>query len=338
MTRRYRALTALALIATLAVSGCQGGSNESSANTGDRPMDEITYITAFGAVGRDAFAWVGVEKGFFRDAGINMKIQLGAGTEPNLKAISSGQAQFGSLDLTGVIISAGKGAYTDVVGFASVQQQTLVSIMAPEGSGITTPKDLVGKRLGAATGSVNQLLFPAYARLAGFDGDSVKIQNLQNTALGQALGSGQIDALSTFLISKAGIEKAANKKVIVMPYSDYLKDLFGNSLITTKKIANENPDLTKRFRDAALKALQYTIDHPEEAAEIMHKAQPAALVDAAIGEIKLMTPYLTTGGSALGALDEGRVAQSISILEGAGLIPAGLKPDSVVDFDLTPKV
>jgi NitT/TauT family transport system substrate-binding protein len=86
-----------------------------------------------------------------------------------------------------------------------------------------------------------------------------------------------------------------------------------------------------------LKALKYTIDHPEEAAEIMNKAQPSADKGAAVSEIKLMTPYVTAGGGVFGALDEQRVSRAIAILQGAGLIPSGLTGDKVVDFDLTPK-
>lgn len=51
--------------------------------------------------------------------------------------------------------------------------------MTLEGSGITSPKDLEGKKVGAATGSVNQLLFPAYAKLAGIDATKVQWVNAQ---------------------------------------------------------------------------------------------------------------------------------------------------------------
>jgi NitT/TauT family transport system substrate-binding protein len=337
MTRRFRVLAAaLAAALAFAASGCGSDDKEPAGNTGT--PDKITYLTAFGAVGRDAFAWVAQEKGYFRDAGFEVKIELGAGTDPNLKAITAGQAQFGSLDLTGVMIQAGKGAFKDVRGIATVHQQTLVSIIALEGGGITAPRDLEGKKLGAATATVNQLLFPAYARLAGFDGNKVTWVNTQPAQVPALLASGQVNAVSTFLIGRGGIEKAAGgKKSVVLPYSDYLSDLYGNAIITTAAIADGKSDMAKRFRDAMLRALKYTIEHPEEAAEIMNKAQPAADKAAAVSEIKLMTPYVTFGGGTLGALDEQRAARAIAILQGAGLIPSGLTPKDVIDFDLTPK-
>jgi NitT/TauT family transport system substrate-binding protein len=52
-----------------------------------------------------------------------------------------------------------------------------------------------------------------------------------------------------------------------------------------------------------------------------------------------MTPYVTASGSKapIGSISESRVARAIAILQGGGLIPAGLTPDQVVDFNLVPK-
>ncbi|WP_433047894.1 ABC transporter substrate-binding protein [Dactylosporangium sp. CS-033363] len=337
--RRYRAFLVSALtVFLIGAAGCSSDSKpESAAAGGEKPLDKVTYLTAFGAVGRDAFAFVAQEKGWFKEAGIDVNIQLGAATGENLKGLASGQAQFAQLDLIGAWILAGKGEYKDFRTIAAIHQQTLVSIVALDGSGISAPKDLEGKKLGAATGSVNQLLFPGYAKLAGIDATKIQWVNAQPAQLPALLAGGQVQALSTFLIGVKGIEKAAGgKKTVVLPYSKYLGDLYGNGLITTAKIAKENPDLAKRFRDAALKGLQYTIEHPDEAAQILKKAQPAADVTAAVGEITLMKPYVTSG-SGLGVMEQERVARAIATLQASELIPAGLTPDSVVDFSLTPK-
>jgi NitT/TauT family transport system substrate-binding protein len=337
--RRFRAGAATVLVAALAValSGCS--SADKNTNKASAAPDKVTYLTAFGAAGRDAFAWVAQEKGFFKDAHLDVTIQLGAATGENLKAVAAGQAQFANLDLIGAWILAGQGTYKDFRTIAVIHQQTLVSIVALEGGGITRPKDLEGKKIGAATGSVNQLLFPAYAKLAGVDPTKIQWQNSQPAQLPALLAGKQVDALSTFLIGQKGIEKAAGKKSVILPYSEYLSDLVGNGLITSAKVAKDNPDLATRFRDAALKGLKYTIDHPDEAAQILKKAQPAADITAATGEITLMTPYVTSSGSnaPLGSINQPRVARAIAILQGGGLIPAGLTPDAVVDFNLTPK-
>ncbi|GAA0434706.1 ABC transporter substrate-binding protein [Actinoplanes capillaceus] len=321
-------ILAIFLSIILLITGC--GDSEDSPEAG---ADKVTYLTAFGAVGRDAFAWVAREKGYFRDAGLDVTIQLGAATGENIKVLSAGQAQFANLDMTGAWILAGKGQAPDIRAFAAVHQQTLVSIIALEGSGITTPKDLEGRKLGAATGSVNQLLFPAYAKLAGIDAGKVEWVNAPPAQLPSLLASGRVDALSTFLIGARGIEKAAGgKKTVVLPYSEFLPGLFGNGLMASSRVTTADPDMVRRFRDAALKGLQYTLDHPDEAAQILKKAQPTADVTAAVGEITLMTPAVKPSG----VIDKTKVADALATLEGNGLIPPGLTPESVVDFSLAP--
>jgi NitT/TauT family transport system substrate-binding protein len=341
MLRRLRGLTIVAVAAALVtVAGC---SSTPPANnntpTGPKEPDKVTYMTAFGAVGRDAFAWVAQEKGYFSEANLDVTIQLGSAVDSNLTALAAGQAQFAALDFTGATIQAGNGKFKDFRAIAAIHQQTLVSIVSLEGGNVSTPRDLENKKIGAASGSVNQLLFPAYAHLAGIDEKKVTWVNVAPPQLPALLASSQVDALSTFLIGKAGIEKAAGgKKAVIMPYSDFLSDLFGNALVTTADLAKNNPDMVKRFRDAMLKALKYTIENPDDAAAILNKANPTSDVAAAKGEITLMAPYVKPGGNApIGALDQQRVAKAIAILQGAGLMPAGLAPDAVVAFDLTPK-
>lgn len=343
MTRNLRALTLAVLATVLAVSsGCSSssGSSDTSSSSGSKNLDKITYVTAFGAFGRDAFAWVAKDKGYFKDAGIDVTVQKGAAGDANLTALASGKAQFVSLDFTGATISAGKKTFTDWRAIAAVQQQTLVSVMSLPGKGISQPRDLAHKKIAAAAGSVNQKLFPAYAKLAGFDASSVTFVNSQPTQLNALLVGGQVDALSTFLLSQDGLKKAAGGKTpVVLPYSNYLTDLFGNVIVATPELMQKNPDLVKRFRDALLKGLKYSIDHPDEAAAIMNKAEPTgSTVAAAVSEIKLMTPYVTpSGGAPIGAMDEQKVARSIAILESAGLVPSGMKPADILAPDFTPK-
>jgi len=340
MIRRSRVLAA-GLLATvlIGVSACSSSDDATDTATGKAP-DKVTYLTAFGNAGRDAFAFVAQEKGYFKEAGIDVNIQLGKASGENVKQVVAGQAQFSNLDLTGGWILEGTTPeYKDQFkAIAAVHQQSLVAVFALEGSGITSPKDLAGKKIGAATASVNQLLFPAYAQLAGADAKSVHWTNTQPQLVAGLLAQHKVDAISTFLISKGGIEKLAGKKVVVLPYNNYLSDLFGNGIIANSKLIKENPDLCKRMREALMKGLQYSIDHPDEAAEILHKAQPAADVAAAKGEIVSMTPYVPApSGAPLGSMSQERVAKALAILHGSGLIKDALTPESVVDFDLTPK-
>jgi NitT/TauT family transport system substrate-binding protein len=200
-------------------------------------------------------------------------------------------------------------------------------------SGITQPTDLKGKTVATAAGSVSEQLFPAYAKLAGLDPKSVTMKGVQSTALNGLMKAGSVDALSTFLLSQTALKNLTGQPVTVMPYSQYLSDLFGNAIITTPDTIATKKDLVQRFVKATMQGLQYTVDHPDEAAQILNKAVPTSAVPAAVGEINAMKPYVTpANGAPIGHIDQARLERGITILQGAGLMPAGLTPDKVADF------
>jgi NitT/TauT family transport system substrate-binding protein len=327
---------AATVAALLAVAACSGEDDDNGGDNGDEP-DQVTYVTAFGAVGRDAFAWVAQERGIFEANGLEVDIQPGAGTGPNLQALEAGQADFTAMDMTGATIEAGNGNHTDFRVIAAIHQSTLVAIISLEGYGVTAPQDLAGKQLGAATASVNQLLFPAYAAEAGIDESQVEWVNADPPNLPGLLAAGEVDALSTFLIGARGIEVAAEgTPSVVLPYSEYLPDLFGNGIMTSASLVEDDPDLVQRFRDAMLEALEWTVDNPEEAAQILNQANPDSAVEAAVGEITAMTDAVRSAGT-IGVVDQARVANAISLLEQWELMPPGLTPEAVVAFDQTPQ-
>ncbi|MEV4760307.1 ABC transporter substrate-binding protein [Micromonospora sp. NPDC049559] len=341
MIGRARVLAA-GLLATvlLGASACSSSDDKSGSDANGKALEKVTYLTTFGNAGRDAFAWVAKEKGYFKEAGLDVDIQLGKATGENVKLVAGGSAQYSNLDMIGAwILQATTPEYKDAFRtVAAVHQQSLVAIFVKDGGNITSPRDLAGKKIGAAANSVNQLLFPAYAQLVGIDPKSVTWVNVQTTDIPATLAAGRADAVSTFLISRTGIEKAAGK-TIVLPYNNYLSDLFGNGIVASTKTIKENPDQVKRMRDALMKGLQYTIEHPDEAVDILHKAQPSSNPAAAKGEIDAMSPYVRPANNApIGSMDQQRVAKALAILQGSGLFKGeNLTPDQVVNFDLTPK-
>ncbi|HEX5541571.1 MAG TPA: ABC transporter substrate-binding protein [Micromonospora sp.] len=123
----------------------------------------------------------------------------------------------------------------------------------------------------------------------------------------------------------------------VLPYSDYLIDLYGNVLVTSADLTKHNPDLARRFATALMQGLRYAVDHPEEAGDILHRHQPTTDAAPAAAELELMRPYVVPGQpAAAGAFDPSRVARSVATMQAAALIPAFVDPRTFVDFTILP--
>jgi NitT/TauT family transport system substrate-binding protein len=118
-----------------------------------------------------------------------------------------------------------------------------------------------------------------------------------------------------------------------------MTDLYGNVLITSSKIAKEKPEMVKRFTGALLRGLEYAIANPKEAGDILKENVEGANPVAAAAELELMAAFVRSAGSGVtvGTIDSRRVARSIAILQGAGVIRAGMTPEKIIDFNLAPK-
>ncbi|MFI2661367.1 ABC transporter substrate-binding protein [Micromonospora carbonacea] len=341
MNRLTRTVAAALLASALTlVSACSSDSDASDAKGGDgKSLEKVTYLTSFGNFGRDSYAWVAKEKGFFKEAGFDVEIKPGQGTGAVIQTIVGGQADFGPIDLTGGLLQLGNGQAKDFVAVAAIQQRTMAAIVTVEGKNIASPKDLEGKKLADAPASVVRNLFPTYARLAGVDVNKVTWVNGEAQTLMGTLASGSVDGIGQFVVGQPTVEAVTKKKAVLLPYSNVMQDLYGNVLITSSKIAKEKPEMVKRFTGALMKGLEYSLANPQEAAELLKKNVDATNPAAAAAELQLMAGYVRSNnsGTKIGTLDSGRVAKSIAILQGAGSLKQNLTPDQIIDFSLVPQ-
>ncbi|MFI6260871.1 ABC transporter substrate-binding protein [Micromonospora sp. NPDC051006] len=343
MRRLTRTVAAAALATALAfAAGCSGDSDSSDDAAGGNggALEKVTYLTSFGQFGRDSYAWVAKDKGFFKDAGFDVEIKAGQGTGGVIQTVVGGQADFGPIDLTGGLLQLGNGQAKDFIAVAAIQQRTMAGIATLDGKGIASPKDLEGKKLADTPGSVVRNLFPTYARMAGVDASKVTWVNGEAQTLIGTLAAGQVDGIGQFVVGQPTIESVAKgKKAVMLPYSNVMQDLYGNVLITSAKNAKEKPEMVKKFTAALMKGLEYSLANPQEAAEILKKNVDATNTAAAAAELQLMAGYVrsSNSGTVLGTLDSGRVAKSIAILQGAGALKQNITPDQIIDFSLAPK-
>lgn len=333
---RHPRTLATALVVLGLVAACSA--KEPAPSTGSGKVDTVTYVTGFGSFGREAYAWYGLDKGFFKAEGIDLKIVPGAGGNQNLKYLDSGQAQFAAIDCSGAIVDYGNNTDNNFKIVSAINSSTTIALMSLSSSNITKPTDVAGKTIGVATGAVPKTLFPAYATLSGIP-NNVRWVETTPQALPQLLAAKKVDAIGQFVVGKPAVQaaaKAANlpDTINVLPYSTEMIDLYGNVLVASTKLTSSNPDLVKRFNRAYVKSLGASLRDPTGTAEILHKYVPAQKAAPAEAEVKLLAPYVGDGsGRQIGLMDEKKVAKSIALIQSVGLIHSSFEPSTMVDFD-----
>jgi NitT/TauT family transport system substrate-binding protein len=220
-------------------------------------------------------------KGFFKAEGIDHKIVDGGPGKNPIPIVAVGQAQFG-LATNGMSIVTARLAKdpVDVVAVGTLFQQgptAYISIAAP-GAPPSKPKDMEGKTVGTQAGT--EYLFHAFAKKNGIDESKVKLVTAQATA--EPLMVGKMDYFLAWVVNQTyQIEQEAAKPDApptvrgktwqALKLSDLGIPMYTDVIFTSGDTLKKNPELVKHYLAAVQKGMQYTIDHPDEAVEILSK-------------------------------------------------------------------
>jgi NitT/TauT family transport system substrate-binding protein len=320
---------------TAAAAGC---SRSKTDDTG--PPVSVTLLTAYAVRGRDAYAYVALEKGYFRAAGFNVTIEPGGDPATNLRRLTGDRPVFAAVDLTSVLlVAAGAGSPKGQSGFgllAGIHQMTTAAILAPGGGSIGAPPDLAGKTLAGAAGSAVRELFPTYARLAGIDAARTRWVDSTPQAVSGDLSGGRVAGVGDTVAGRRSFEAATHRRTPVARLQrsapGFVWGCFGDFYGVRASASGQGPEVRRR----AAPGLADAIDDPAAAGAIMHKAVPGVTAEAAAAELVLIAPYVRSSvegpaeGLPVGALDANRVARSIAVLQGTGRIGPGLTPDQMI--------
>jgi NitT/TauT family transport system substrate-binding protein len=338
MRLRRSVIAVVAVLGLALVSACNGGDNNKQADSG---LQKVSYLTSFNTFGREAYAYVALDKGYFKDAGFDVKITPGTGTVDVMKLVAGGQADYGIGDFTAIAITLAK-QKLPVTTVGMIHQRSLAAIMSLEGLGIKTPQDLPGKQIGDQPGSTNTVMFPVYANAVHIDPKSVTFLPSPPPALPKLLAAGKVQGIGQFVVGQPLIEKAdpKHRKAVTLSYGDVLPQLYGNAILTRSDLAKDHPDQVKKFTGALLKGLQDTVTDPAGSAAILKKYVPDTDLAVATAELNIMKKYTKPEGfnGPLGDVTVDRVNTIISLLEQSKAIEKGsITPADVVTMSLAPK-
>jgi NitT/TauT family transport system substrate-binding protein len=240
----------------------------SMAATGCRKVEPVSQevTLAMGYIPNVQFApiYVAVKKGFFAEQGIQLKFDYGWETDL-LKLVATGELKFAVASGDQVILARSQGL--PVVYVMNWYRRYPVSVTALADQGIKTPQDLPGKTIGIpATYGASYVGWRALLYAAGINPDSVKLKTIGYAQVPVMLEK-QVNGAVCYIMNEPVQLAQAGYEVISISVSDYI-DLVSNGFITNAQTVQKEPILVQGMVSAALKGLQYTLDHPDEAFDI----------------------------------------------------------------------
>ena len=194
-------------------------------------LESVSLITDFGYNGRHAYFFVALDKGYYKAAGLDVKILRGQGSVDAIRQVGAGNATFGFAD-TGSLVLARANDQIPVKLVASVYARPPQAIFCREDAGIKLPKDLEERSIANPAGGSIPDLFPAYAKAAGIDASKVKWVIASSESLPTLLAANRTPCVGQFIVGEALLRaQAAPAKLVRFAYADSGLNYYGNGIV-----------------------------------------------------------------------------------------------------------
>ena len=250
------------LLLALILAGC-------SLSTGPAPTlpaSPITIRLPMGYIPNVQYApfYVALERGYFADEGLKLEFDYSFETD-GVKLVGAGELPFTLASGEQVLLARAQGLpVTCVYGW---WQDYPVAVAAPVSSGIASPQDLVGKRVGIPMlGGASYIGYRALLSASGLSPEAAKLDVIGFNQV-EALLAGQEDAVVIYANNEPVQLAAQGMPVNVIRVADFVR-LASNGLVTNEKTMQEDPDLVRRMTRALDRGVRDTLADPKAAFDI----------------------------------------------------------------------
>lgn len=286
--------------------------------------------------GPTAFILLAADNGYYKAEGLDVTIDAGQGSAGAVNRVASGAYELGFADINSLIEYNAANPDKQIKSVMMVYDAAPFGVYALKGSGIAKPADLNGRVLGAPVFDASYKLFPTFAKANGVDDAKVVRKNMDPALREAMLVRKEVDFisghyLSSFLdLTSKGVKP---EDIVVMMYSDFGMDFYGNGMIASPKMVAERPELLKGFVRATMKGLQDMLKNPASAIAAVVKRDP--LVDTAIETERLkiaVTQNIVTANTrknGMGDVDPVRLGRSIDQVAASVTMPRKPAPADI---------
>jgi NitT/TauT family transport system substrate-binding protein len=261
---------------------------------------------------------VPIDKGYYKAEGLDVTIDTAGGSLEPLNRVASGTYDMGFGDINSLIKFRDANPNVPIKAIFMVYNKPAFSIVGRKSRGVSTPKDLEGKKLGAPAPDGAFAQWKIFVQANNIDASKVTIENVGFPVREPMLAAGQVDAITGFSFSSYINLKDRGvpaNDIVVMLMADYGVNLYGNAIIVNPKFAAEKPEVVKAFLRAFMKGMRDTVSNPSTAVDSVIKRNDVAKKPVELERLQMairdniVTPEVKANG--FGGVDMGRLDKSI---------------------------
>ncbi len=221
--------------------------------------------------------YVAQENKIFAKHGLEVELLWGGDPDAPLKLVAAGKYPFAVSYQQSVTIARAGEEVLPVKSIGLLVEHPLNTISFLKKTGIKTPADFKGKKIGYTVAPLDVLLFNAIAANAGLSEDDYELINVGTNIVAPML-SGQIDAVigpfRNYEINLLKLEGAEAGYFALEKHG--IPDYYELVIITNDAYLEEHPETAKKLMTAIREAIQLTKENPDDALQLFFKANPDA--------------------------------------------------------------
>ena len=279
---------------------------------------KVTFALDFRALGRHAAWYVALDKGYYKQAGLDVTIIPSQGTAQAIQSLEAGTAQYAFSDVAGLVAAHANGGSTAKMVAVIYQKAPYAIFSLRSGANVTRPEQLENLEIASGAGSFTQKVIEAFMADRGLKPSTVKYVNIDPAARVGMLAAKRVPAIGTFVMSQPGVVKAAEPNdAQTFLFADHGLKLYSNGILVRDDYLKANAAQVKAFVKASLEGWRDTIRDPAAAAAIVAKYVKGLDPGVVAAEIRIVNALVVTPetqAKGLGAVDPAVMAASISLI------------------------
>ena len=287
-----------------------------AATASAQAAEKVSFILNWVAGGDHAPVYYAKARGWYADAGIDLTIEQGKGSTLSSQRVGIGKNQLGIADLGTALVNRGKGA--DLVAVFNIYANSPYGLYWKKSSGIEGLADFPGKKIGNPPWDAARQMWPAMAKAADIDPNSVTWVNVQPNAKIASLKSDSIHITTSFYNIHFIFERVFGDDMGFLALRDIGINPYGNSVIANGAFLKEKPDMVKAFVRVTQKAYHACVADPDPCIDALIAANSGLKRPDSVANWHLVEELMSDKNSrtvALGHFDPGRMQDDYELIE-----------------------
>ena len=214
------------------------------------------------------------ETGCFAENNLEVKIDRSYGSGDALTKVAAGTYDIGVADFSSLVGFDAAHPEAKIIAVLVVSESSAMSVVTLKRYNISSPQDLVGKRIADQEGESARVMFPAFAKANNIDPDSVTWVSVAPNLRQPILIKGEADAAAGHLYTiTVGLHVLGVKddEIVSLPYVKWGVRAFGSSVIAKMQWANAHPEAMRAFVKCAVVGIKAAIANPKQAISWLKK-------------------------------------------------------------------